>query len=217
MAIAALQSSDDSRSVAAFFKQLWRVGYDSSTPGFIENTIPGWKLISRLQGDFHIVVQLHLVQSFSESGGLTQRRSHGQSRGKNLGQNGSEDRRMNGNLGADQTSGARGFISVTRVSHASVPANVGPFSNLQRLSSNKTKDGADSSQLNVYASPTSLQRTHELYIPKLQQGGWQVLADTRVEQGWVTVLARNQSRLELSFLDSSQFASVVVAHEILSK
>ena len=209
MAVAALQSTDDSVSVAAFFKHLWRGGNDSSTPGFIENSIPGWTLISHLQGDFHIVVQLHQAQSFSERGGLNASQSHSQNR--------SEHRSKIGNLGVDDTSGARGFISVTRVSHTGVLANVGPFSNLQRLSTNHTKDGADSSQLSVYASPASLQRTHELYLPKLQQGGWQVLADTRVDQGWVTVLSRNQSRLELSFLDSSEFASVVVAHELLSK
>lgn len=209
MAIAALHSFESTPTVAAFFKQLWEVGSDSSVPGFIENTIPGWQLISRLQGGFHIVVQLHRAEGLSESGGLDRRQGHSLSRSKN--------RSENRNVATGQTSEARGFISVARASHSSEPATVGPFSNLQRLSTNQTKDGADSSTLSVYASPASLHRTHELYIPKLQQGGWQVLTDTRVDQGWVTVLTRNQSRLELSFLYSSEFASAVVAHELLSK
>lgn len=201
MAIAALHSSNDSATVAAFFKQRWRVASDSDTPGFIENSIPGWQLISRLQGDFNIVVQLHQNQRMGKSGALSGPQEHLQHR----------------NLGGERTSGARGFISVTRISPSRVPANRGPFSNLQRLSTNQTKDGADSSQLSVYASPTSLHRTHELYIPKLRQGGWRVLTDTRVDQGWVSVLTRDQSRLELSFLGSKEFASVVVVHELLSK
>lgn len=198
MAIAALSSSDESSVVAAFFKQLWHTGSDASTPGFVENTIPGWQLISRLQGDFHIVVQLHQDQSRDLS---INRNRHS----------------LRGGVNTGHTSGTQGFVSVARVSHTIAPSHRGPFSNLQRLSINQTNDGADTSQLSVYASPTSLDRTHELYVPKLQQAGWHVLADTRVDQGWVTLLTRDQSRLELSFLDSSEFGSVLVAHELSSK
>lgn len=209
MAMAALSSPENPTSVAAFFKQQWRTGNDSSTPastpGFIENTLPGWQLISRMQGDFHIVVQLH------------QAADAGQSQGRSHGQNRHQSRNKNSNGSPKPTSGTQGFVSVVRLGHSSAPANRGPFANLQRLSINQTEDGVDTSIMSVYGSPSSLHRTHELYLPKLQQAGWHVLADTLVDQGWVSTLTRDQSRLELAFLDSSEFGSVVVAHELKSK
>lgn len=112
---------------------------------------------------------------------------------------------------------ASGYVSVSRIKQSSEAVQHGVFSNLQPLLTNQTQDGVDTSTINVYASPTSLHRTHELTIPQLSHAGWQVLADKQLSEGWVTMLSKNTSRLELSFIDSSEFGSVLVAHKVTSK
>jgi len=71
--------------------------------------------------------------------------------------------------------------------------------------------------MRVYASPASVNRTRELYLQRLGSNGWHVLADHEVQGVWVTHLSRSTSRLELTFLDSREYASMVVAHRVDSE
>lgn len=112
---------------------------------------------------------------------------------------------------------ASGFVSVLALNAPRVTEDHGAFSDLESLSSNRSVDGADTSWIRVYASPSSGSRTHKIYLKRLTAIGWHVLADNEVEGAWVTQLGRDNMRLEVSFLESREFASVVVAHQVVSK
>ena len=112
---------------------------------------------------------------------------------------------------------ASGFVSVLALNAPRVTEDHGAFSDLELLSSNRSVDGADTSWIRVYASSSSGSRTHEIYRQRLLADGWHVLADNELEGAWVTQLGRDNTRLEVSFLDSREYASVVVAHQVVSK
>ena len=117
--------------------------------------------------------------------------------------------------------GAFGYVSVMALNAPPVSEDHGPFSDMQTLSSNRSVDGVDTSWMRVYASASSVSQTHDNYLQRLKADGWHVLSDNEVQgevQGaWMTQLGRDTSRLEVSFLDSREFASVVVVHEVISK
>lgn len=110
-----------------------------------------------------------------------------------------------------------GYVSVLALNTPQVTEDHGVFSDLESLSSHRTVDGADTSWMRVYASRASVNRTRELYLQRLGSNGWHVLADHEVQGVWVTHLSRSTSRLELTFLDSREYASMVVAHRVDSE
>ena len=120
-------------------------------------------------------------------------------------------------LSTERTAGASGFVSVLPLNAAAKTVHSTFFPDLSLLSSNVSVDGADTSNMQVLASPMTNSATHARYLSKLLNEGWQVLVDMEVTEGWVTILSRDRKRLELSFLPSSEYASVLVVHELESK
>ena len=91
------------------------------------------------------------------------------------------------------------------------------FSSLALLSSNISHDGADRSVMRVFASSSTVSATHTRYKDKLVAQGWRLLMDAIVDDARIMIVTRDASRLELSFLSSPEYASVLVAHEVQSK
>ena len=186
MAIGEFTSSLPADEVLSFYRQRWAEGGLSGIdelgdlPGFMESSMPGWVMISRLQDEHQVLVQ----------------------------------------LSTEQTKGSSGFVSIMPL-RASPPSlqsqNQGVFSGLSLLSNDASQDGADRSLMQVFSSPSSVSATHLRYRDKLTGQGWHVLMDEAVDNGKVMILSRNQSRLELSFLASPEYASVLVAHEVESR
>lgn len=181
--VATLETAASVESVLGFYRARWATQGRWAVPGredvpaFIESQVPGWRMISRLVDDHHVVVQLSTQQG-------------------------------------DRTTG---LVSIAPLQRGASPVDHGVFSSLDLLSSNLSVDGVDTSSMRVYGSNTSSQRTRDRYRDKLLRLGWQLLADTTVDGGLVTQLGRNNVRLELTFMDSPEFASVVVVHEVTSE
>ena len=186
MAIGEFSSSLPADEVLSFYRQRWAEGGVSGIddlqdlPGFMESSMPGWGMISRLQDEHQVLIQ----------------------------------------LSTEQTNGSSGFVSIMPL-HASPPSlqsqNQGVFAGLSLLSNNASQDGADRSLMQVFSSPSSVYATHVRYRDKLTGQGWRVLMDEAIDNGKVMILSRDQSRLELSFLASPEYASVLVAHEVESR
>ena len=189
IAIGEFSSSLSADEVLSFYRQRWAKGGVSgineideieNLPGFNESSMVGWLMISRLQDEHQILVQ----------------------------------------LSTEQTNGSSGFVSIMPL-RASPPSlqsqNQSVFSELSLLSNNASQDGADRSLMQVFSSPSSVSATHVRYRDKLTGQGWRVLMDEAVDNGKIMILARDQSRLELSFLASPEYASVLVAHEVESR
>lgn len=176
IAIAKLESPEPVESVAEYYRQLWSAPQDNNLPGFIESSLQGQLLISRLRNDLNVVLQLETK-------------------------------------GDEGTSGS---VSVMAVKSPQKEEKHEVFSDLRILSSHRFVDGVDTSKLRVYASPTSVSQTHDIYRQRLMSEGWQVLSDTDTDTAWVTQLGRDNARLEISFVPSSDFGSVIVAHKLRS-
>ena len=201
MAIGEFSSSLPADEVLSFYRQRWAEGGVSGIneiddiedlPGFMESSMVGWLMISRLQDEHQVLIQLSTEQANGSSGGFS----------------------------GGSSSGSSGFVSIMPL-RASPPSlqsqNQGVFSDLSLLSNNASQDGADRSLMQVFSSPSSVSATHVRYRDKLTGQGWRVLMDEAVENGKIMILARDQSRLELSFLASPEYASVLVAHEVESR
>jgi len=176
LAMATLQSTDSVDAVLGFFRKQWDVTVGDTRPGFIESQIPGWQLISRLQGRFQIVVQVHQTTAGDTFG----------------------------------------YLSAMDIRSRDSSTQHGLFSDLTPLSEHQSVDGVDTSTMRVYGSNLSVSGTHKHYRNKLVDEGWQVLADSAVTQGYVLIMSRNTSRLEVTFLRSQEFVSAVVVHEVTS-
>ncbi|MFK8084142.1 MAG: hypothetical protein AB8B97_27980 [Granulosicoccus sp.] len=113
--------------------------------------------------------------------------------------------------------GAAGFISVMSINATATAEEHDEFADLKPLSSHRSVDGVDTSLMRVYASPSSVSLTHQRYRKRLVNRGWQIVSDSDIESHRVTVLARDQSRLELSIVASRDYGSVVVAHQVTSQ
>ena len=184
MAVAAFSASLSNEQVLSFYRSQWagsgsgsNAAADDAMPGFLENAYPGWQMISRLQDNTLVLVQLSTE-------------SHGMS---------------------------TGFISVSRVEAPSVPIKTKVFNDLKLLSSNVTQDGVDVSDVRVYASQQSVSQTHKRYRQRLVNDGWSLVSDTQVEHEWVAVFSRGTKRLEISFVESREVASVMVVNEMKSQ
>ncbi len=74
MAVATLDTSAPSQSVIEFYRNHWSVKEQWALPGredmpaFIETRVPGWMMISRLVGGYHVVVQLSTERGENTSG-----------------------------------------------------------------------------------------------------------------------------------------------------
>jgi len=119
-------------------------------------------------------------------------------------------------LNTEQQNGASGLISVMRVDKSTIREDHGEFSDLTLLSSHHSVDGADKSDMRVYASSASVSQTHERYRRRLVRKGWQLVSDSEVAGSHVMVLARDQARLEISIVDSPDYGAVLVAHRVSS-
>ncbi|CAN0442622.1 unnamed protein product, partial [Hapterophycus canaliculatus] len=120
-------------------------------------------------------------------------------------------------LRTDIPSGASGFISVMAVSRPRLEENHPDFEDLKLLSSNRSVDGVDTSSMRVYASSLSVSHTYQLYRQKLVSKRWQLLSDNKVDGAQVLIFVRDQSRLEVSIVQSSEYGSVLVAHQVTSE
>ena len=182
MAIGAFSAPLNREDALAFFRSLWAEGYEQNMPGFLESDMPGWQLVSRLEGKVLTVVQLSKEPLHSSAG---------------------------------QTS--TGFISVRRVEAVASRDSRPEFSDLELLSSNKTRDGVDTSTINVYASRLSVARSHDHYKRRLKSAGWSLVSDVPVDGEQVSVFSRKATRLEITFVNSREVGSVMVVHEVLSQ
>lgn len=186
MAVAAFSAPLSNEQVLSFYRSQWagsgsgsgsNVADDDAMPGFLENAYPGWQMISRLQDNTLVLVQLSTE-------------SHGMS---------------------------SGFISVSRIEAPSAPNKAKVFNDLKLLSSNVTQDGVDVSDVRVYASQQSVSQTHKRYRQRLVNDGWSLVSDTQVEHEWVATFSRGTKRLEISFVESREVASVMVVNEMKSQ
>ena len=175
-AMATLTSTTSIESVIDFYRDTWQPNEDEDDPGFVESELTGWRIISRLEDGYNIVVQLR-----------------------------------------DGQSQASGFVSVMQMAQRVQSRNDGPFANLQNLSRHQSTDGRDTSTVSVYASPSSVSETHTLYREKLLFDGWQIMTDMNMQGTFVMVLSRDQSRLEISVAESTDYGSMVVVNEVVSK
>ena len=120
-------------------------------------------------------------------------------------------------LSTEPMPGASGFVSIMPLDEPLQGQDLGLFSSLVLLSSNISHDGADRSVMRVFASSSTVPVTHTRYRDKLVAQGWRLLMDAIVDDARIMIVTREASRLELSFLSSSEYASVLVAHEVQSK
>ena len=178
-AMATLTSSASVDAVIAFYSHAWLPNEAEGDPGSVQSSVPGWRMISRMEAGYNIVVQLHEGQS-----------------------------------------PASGFVSVLELKQRArrVGAeNSSLFSNLQNLSNYQSVDGKDTSTVSVYASPVSVSETHALHRDKLRSRGWQIMADNKAKSAYVMVVSRDQARMEISVVESSDYGSVVVVNEVRSE
>lgn len=175
-AMATISSTSSVDSVLDFYRSSWGVDAPEDIPAFIESQIPGWSLISKLEGRNNIVVQLNS----SEPGTSV------------------------------------GFISVMAIDQQLPVEPHGVFSDLIPVTSNHSVDGVDVSLMRVYGSNASVFVTHGSLRQRLVEKGWNVMIDTDVEGSRVLILSQGSTRLEVSFVDSSRFASAVVVHRLTS-
>lgn len=182
VAVATLESTTSVESIIQFYRERWTAQERWALPGngdkpaFIESSVPGWKLISRLVNGYNVVVQ----------------------------------------LSSQDENSAKGLVSIARLENRVTAVEHGVFGNLDMLSSNVSTDGVDVSSMRVYGSNSSASRTRDRYRALLLRKGWHLVADTSVADGLVTQLGRDNARLELTFIDSEDFASLVVVHEVTS-
>lgn len=175
-AMATISSASSVDSVLNFYRSAWGVDAPEDMPAFIESQIPGWSLISKLEGRNNIVVQIN------SSGPGT----------------------------------SAGFISVMAIDQQLPAEPHGVFSDLIPVTSNHSVDGVDVSLMRVYGSNASVFVTHGSLRQRLVKEGWKVMIDSEVEGSRVLILSQGSSRLEVSFVDSSRFASAVVVHRLTS-
>ena len=175
-AMATFSSTSSVESVFDFYRTTWPPDEEEGDPGSVESAYSGWRMISRLDDGYNIVVQLH-----------------------------------------DGQSAAEGFISVMALGQSVQPRDTGPFSSLEKLSRHQSTDGKDTSIMSVYASPQSVSETHLLYRDRLLEQGWLLMADTKAQSSQVMVFSRDQSRLEVSVVESRDYGSMVVVNEVRSQ
>lgn len=177
MAIGEFSAAQSPGYILSFYRKLWESEDTENHPNFTESATPGWLLISRLENEHQLVVQ----------------------------------------LSTERTRGTSGFVSVMPLDGEAKKLYSALFPGLSVLSSSVSSDGSDTSSMQVLASSLGSTKTHERYIKLLLNDGWQLLLDTPIDKGWVTILSRGRKRLELSFQPSSDYASVLVAHELESE